>query len=417
MAAPTHNPENPHRTQNGPEGFRADPHTQAAQPNNPTHNPGTNPGAMPPVEEWDFTIDALMAGRAAPWLSKPLITPWPRPIPGPSLVEKTAKRQLERQTFHPRCGSLHNPPPGTVCEWSQLPLHESVPRRQDEGALREEVLESVELVTLNDLDFARAYCRREMEMGLRAMDELEARQAQLENASASPVEAEPVEAEPVEAAPVEAAPVEAEPVEADPVEPAPVEPEPVKPAPIKPVRVKAARLQALKNAELLTLIRCGSQAAERLKVLTLERRRVAYLCVEASAKVDVKGSFMEDRAVALAHGTLLALDRAFTDLGFGAWMPFRYPDQFLMMTSLMEKLFAANGLITPKGANHWRKFIEETPDVERAPLEMPSDFTADPRSATVRTLKQLIEEAKNSEQAEEIREKLRRWQALKRAPP
>jgi len=187
---------------------------------------------------------------------------------------------------------------------------------------------------------------------------------------------------------------------------------------VKPVRVRVARLQALKNAELIALIRGGRQACERLKGLTLERRRVAYLCIEAAAEVDLKTRFIEDRATAITRGTLLALDKAFVDLGFGGWMPFRYPDQFLMMTSLMEKLFAANGLLTPKGANHWRRFMEETPEVHRAePLVMPEGISNQPRNATVKTLADLMEEAEKCEKADELREQLRMWHAHKRAPP
>ncbi|KAA0215949.1 hypothetical protein EDM80_04820, partial [bacterium] len=145
--------------------------------------------------------------------------------------------------------------------------------------------------------------------------------------------------------------------------------------------------QALKNSELIALIRGGRQASERLQVLTLERRRVAYLCIESAAEVDLKTRFIEDRATAITRGTLLALDKAFLDLGFGGWMPFRYPDQFLMMTSLMEKLFAANGLITPKGANHWRRFIEDTPEVCKAePLRMPEGISNQPRCASVKRM-------------------------------
>jgi len=55
-----------------------------------------------------------------------------------------------------------------------------------------------------------------------------------------------------------------------------------------------------------------------------------------------------------------------------------------MFGSAMRKLFAANGLITPKGPNHWKKFLEETPEVPiekewpQAPLEMPESWGVRP---------------------------------------
>jgi hypothetical protein len=114
-----------------------------------------------------------------------------------------------------------------------------------------------------------------------------------------------------------------------------------------------------------------------------------------AAKTDLKQEFVNDRAHAAVSGWLLHLDMAFQDLGFGGWMPFRYADQWLTFVSLTRKLLAANGLITPKGPNHWRKFLEETPEVETEddPLKLPKSLAPTKKYAAIESISEIIQRA------------------------
>ena len=44
----------------------------------------------------------------------------------------------------------------------------------------------------------------------------------------------------------------------------------------------------------------------------------------------------------MVASTLLHLDDEFDEVGFGSWMPFRYPDQWLMFVGVMTGLFFMN---------------------------------------------------------------------------
>jgi hypothetical protein len=61
---------------------------------------------------------------------------------------------------------------------------------------------------------------------------------------------------------------------------------------------------------------------------------------------------------------LLHLDEQFRDVGFGSWMPFRFPDQWLAFCGIMRRVLAANGLIHSRHADVYRKLLDETPAVE-----------------------------------------------------
>lgn len=83
-----------------------------------------------------------------------------------------------------------------------------------------------------------------------------------------------------------------------------------------------------------------------------------------AAELDQRRAFMESRAVGVVLNTLLGMEQKFIDVGFGAWMPFRFPDQWLMFCGVMQKVLAANGLIHAKNPDVYRRLLEETPPVE-----------------------------------------------------
>jgi len=106
------------------------------------------------------------------------------------------------------------------------------------------------------------------------------------------------------------------------------------------------------------------KAAPLLAKLAAMRECVLKTMIEFGCKADTKEAFMQDRAVAVVHATALHLDEEFQELGFGAWMPFRWPDQWLSFCGVLRRVLAANGLIHSKHADVYRKLLDETPPVE-----------------------------------------------------
>ena len=100
-----------------------------------------------------------------------------------------------------------------------------------------------------------------------------------------------------------------------------------------------------------------------LIAVSARRAEVAHKLVDASTKLDIRKAFMEDRAVAVVHGLLLHMEKEWRPLGFGAWMPFRWPDQWFSFCGLLRRVLAANGLIHGKHADTYRKLLDETPPV------------------------------------------------------
>jgi hypothetical protein len=66
---------------------------------------------------------------------------------------------------------------------------------------------------------------------------------------------------------------------------------------------------------------------------------------------------------------LLHLDEEFREVGFGSWMPFRYPDQWLMFCGLLKKVLAANGLMYAEHADTYRRLLDETPVADPHPAD------------------------------------------------
>ena len=102
----------------------------------------------------------------------------------------------------------------------------------------------------------------------------------------------------------------------------------------------------------------------RMMSLAVDKRaECALKLVEMTKKQDLKEVFMWDRAHAVVAATLLHLDEEFQEVGFGSWMPFRYPDQWLMFCGIMKRVLAANGLIYAEHADTYRKLLDDAEPV------------------------------------------------------
>ena len=109
----------------------------------------------------------------------------------------------------------------------------------------------------------------------------------------------------------------------------------------------------------------GEKASRSIVKIALQKRDVGILAAHNAMELDQREAFLEDRAVAVVKQTLLALDDKFKNVGFGAWMPFRYPDQWLMFCGVLSRVLAANDLIHSDNPEAYRKVLEETPSVPR----------------------------------------------------
>jgi hypothetical protein len=120
------------------------------------------------------------------------------------------------------------------------------------------------------------------------------------------------------------------------------------------------------------ILRLGVRCAETVPRTTKAWREHMSQAADRAVETDERRAFMENRAVAVVLHTLLAMDQKFIDVGFGAWMPFRYPDQWLLFCNLLQKVLAANGLIHAKNPDTYRRLLEETPPVESDDFQGPN---------------------------------------------
>jgi len=118
---------------------------------------------------------------------------------------------------------------------------------------------------------------------------------------------------------------------------------------------------AEKGARLIPLAEKG---ARLIVMASAKRAELAHILADQAFGLDTRKLFLQDRAVAVVYATLLHLDEQFRDVGFGSWMPFRFPDQWLAFCGIMRRVLAANGLIHSKHADTYRKLLDETPPVE-----------------------------------------------------
>jgi hypothetical protein len=110
----------------------------------------------------------------------------------------------------------------------------------------------------------------------------------------------------------------------------------------------------------------AERAGKLLVAIGPKRTKLALELIDMATRLETKHSFYWDRAHGVIFQTLLYLDEQYTDLGFGAWMPFRFPDQWLSFCGVLTRVLAANGLIHSKNAETYRKLLDDTPPVEAA---------------------------------------------------
>ncbi len=144
---------------------------------------------------------------------------------------------------------------------------------------------------------------------------------------------------------------------------------------------------------------CALTAAVH-KVTTL-RVQLARRAAKVAARRDLRVDFLHDRAHAVVRDTLLHLDKKFWDVGFGGWMPFRFPDQWLMFVGVLRRVLAANGLIHSPHAQVYRKLLEDTPYPHNESLEQePPKIWSTVHSYQVpRNMDELIETVAHKENA------------------
>ena len=431
------------------------------------------------AHQWADIARAYETAGAVPrFLSRLIAKPWNRPIPGPSLIRATARRQMRDGTYPEDTGTLYNPTRDRVAmDVADVSLNA---KPAEDLQLAEEVERRALIGQIADIDNSREYALEMMELGREAMGQLRKNiQSGDQEAAAMVAGTKPKEEpaqEPAETAQEPAqesktpTPIDAAtktPEQADAASPTPEE---VEEAPeqaesgqspdsgrskIKKPRVMSAapfpagprakvvrsdtgdarpdvqgpggpcympgpshnlkekldfarslldgdesqprcsKVAKLGNRDLMYLMRCGATGASMLTKFTAERMKVVRELMVATRKSNRKLEFFGDRAHAIVRGAMLELDHAFLDVGFGGWMPFRFPDQYLIFTSVMRKILAANGLICPKGPNHWMKFIKETPEVPRekefpqAPIEMLPSWCVSKKDKEIKTFEEL----------------------------
>ncbi|MCB9936552.1 MAG: hypothetical protein H6840_12780 [Planctomycetes bacterium] len=121
---------------------------------------------------------------------------------------------------------------------------------------------------------------------------------------------------------------------------------------------------ALHTLPLEKLLPLAEKGARLIVSASGKRAELAHRVVDRALGMDIRRSFLQDRAVGVVYATLLHLDEEFRDVGFGSWMPFRFPDQWLSFCGIMRRVLAANGLIHSKHADVYRRLLDETPPVE-----------------------------------------------------
>ena len=126
---------------------------------------------------------------------------------------------------------------------------------------------------------------------------------------------------------------------------------------------RRASKRAIKNLSLKDAAALIHHGCKLITSVAAKRAEVFKRLVQQAMSQDIKQSFIWDRAHAVVASTLLHLDDEFDKVGFGSWMPFRYPDQWLMFVGVMRRVLAANGLIHSDNPEQYRKLLEETDPV------------------------------------------------------
>jgi hypothetical protein len=108
------------------------------------------------------------------------------------------------------------------------------------------------------------------------------------------------------------------------------------------------------------------RAAKDLPKLSAELRDLEARLLPAEAEIKLKQEFYFDRAFCVVNDMLNSMDTAYKQLGFGQWMPFRFPDQWLMFTGILNRVLAAHGLMPSGNAAVYRKLLDDTDPISPA---------------------------------------------------
>jgi hypothetical protein len=142
-------------------------------------------------------------------------------------------------------------------------------------------------------------------------------------------------------------------------------------------------------ALLLTL---ALRAAKDLPGLSEKLRDLEAKLLPAEAELKRKQEFYLDRAVSIVTDTLNSMDEKFGKLGFGHWMPFRYIDQWLMFTGILNRVLAAHGLMPSGNAAVYRKLLDDTDPISPACADAgpPKSYGLGYRVREFRTMKDML---------------------------
>lgn len=152
----------------------------------------------------------------------------------------------------------------------------------------------------------------------------------------------------------------------------------------------------LANPEVkpLSILTLASRSAKELIKASAELRDAELKYNRTNADAEMRRDFMLDRAVSIVTDTMMHMDKTFADVGFGNWMPFRFPDQWIMFGGVMQRVLAAHGLMHADTPEAYKRLLEETPpitEVAQGALIPPQSIGRDSDVQSVPTFKALIE--------------------------
>ena len=123
------------------------------------------------AHQWADIARAYETAGAVPrFLSRLIAKPWNRPIPGPSLIRATARRQMRDGTYPEDTGTLYNPTRDRVAmDVADVSLNA---KPAEDLQLAEEVERRALIGQIADIDNSREYALEMMELGREAMGQL-----------------------------------------------------------------------------------------------------------------------------------------------------------------------------------------------------------------------------------------------------
>ncbi|MBP9893589.1 MAG: hypothetical protein KBG84_16920, partial [Planctomycetes bacterium] len=98
------------------------------------------------------------------YVSGAILTIWPRPIPGPSLIGAVCRSQMRTGSWPEDTGSIYMPPLGSVAPEVAEAVHQKRDSRS-EKLHSEEALRAGALMELRDIDCARDNLIATIELG------------------------------------------------------------------------------------------------------------------------------------------------------------------------------------------------------------------------------------------------------------